>query len=199
MQPTEAIVAAFDFDGTLTRKDSFLEFIKHCFGVRRFITGMLIMSPILVLYKLKIIANSRAKQAVFSHFFEGMTKRHFNEHCHSFKSKIDRFVRQEAIEKLEFHLSEHHKVVIVSASIENWIQPWAVENRIDLIIGTQAEFVSDKLTGRFSSPNCFGPQKEIRLKKEFPNLHQKTLYAYGDSKGDKDLLRIADHSFYRKF
>lgn len=66
-------VAVFDFDGTLIRKDSFLEFIKFAFGERAFLTGFFLNSPYLVAFKLKLYPNWKAKERVFSYFFRGMS------------------------------------------------------------------------------------------------------------------------------
>lgn len=70
-------VAVFDFDGTLIRKDSFLEFIKFAFGKRAFLTGFFLNSPYLVAFKLKLYPNWKAKERVFSYFFRGMSYEQF--------------------------------------------------------------------------------------------------------------------------
>ena len=70
-------LALFDFDGTLTRRDTFLEFIRFCFGSGRLYAGLLLFSPLLILMKLHLYPNGKAKQQVFSHFFQGMDEHRF--------------------------------------------------------------------------------------------------------------------------
>ena len=194
-------VAAFDFDGTITTKDTLPQFIKHCFGNSRFFFGMFMLSPILLLFKLKVIRNDLAKQILFSYYFKGMKKQKFLLHCDSFKDKIDGILSPNALEKIDFHYSENHYLVIVSASIEDWIKPWVQKNnKFDYVIGTKIAFDSNnKITGRFLSKNCYGKQKAVRLKEHITDIAHKTLFAYGDSTGDKELLSMADFSFYQKF
>ena len=43
-------LALFDFDGTITNRDSFIDFIKFAKGNLKFFQGFMILSPILILY-----------------------------------------------------------------------------------------------------------------------------------------------------
>jgi hypothetical protein len=54
-------IYAFDFDGTLTTRDTLLEFIRFVFGIRRMLFGFLIYSPLLILMKLRLYSNYKAK------------------------------------------------------------------------------------------------------------------------------------------
>ena len=63
-------IAFFDFDGTITTKDTLLEFIKFTKGTPSFLTGFLLNSPYLVAYKLNLIPNQRAKEKVMQYFFK---------------------------------------------------------------------------------------------------------------------------------
>ena len=199
MALTSSHIAVFDFDGTITTKDSYIEFIIHCFGKFKTYLGFLFLSPVILLYKIRIVSNDFAKEITFTYFFKGMEVFHFLDKCDSFKYKISVILKNEALNKIAFHQSEGHQLVIVSASMEDWIRPWAMENHFVDVIGTQPEIINNKLTGKFATKNCYGIQKVIRLKKKISQLDQKTLHAYGDSKGDKELLKIADFPFYKCF
>ena len=60
-------------------------------------------------------------------------------------------------------------------------------------IGTKVEVDLDgKLTGRFLTKNCYGPEKVNRLLEIEPDRKNYFLYAYGDSRGDKEMLECAD-------
>lgn len=192
-------IAAFDFDGTITIKDTYPAFLKHCFGTIKTYLGFLLLSPVLVLYKMKIIPNDVAKQLTFIYFFKGMDKEKYLDQCESFKKRITEIVRPEALDKIMYHRAKRHYLVIVSASIEDWIRPWANENHFDYVIGTQPEIAKNKLTGKFASENCYGYQKVTRLTQHIPDIAQRYVYAYGDSQGDKQLLAMANMAFFRSF
>lgn len=118
-------LALFDFDGTITTDDSLLKFIRFVVGDVRFIIGLIVLSPILVAYKLKLIPNYKAKQKMLSWFFKGCSQKEFKKVANDYSLKhIDEILRQKAMEKLSWHKKQNHKIVIVSASIECWLYPW---------------------------------------------------------------------------
>ena len=83
--------------------------------------------------------------------------------------------------------------------MKNWIAPWAKENGIKEVISTEVEIKNSILTGKFRTRNCHGKEKVQRLLEKYPSREKYFLYAYGDSRGDKELLKLADKKFYRKF
>lgn len=187
------IVAVFDFDGTLTTKDTFVEFIKHSCGTMKFILGFLLYSPLLVLMKLKLYPNDKCKQKVFSFFFKGMSLVDFQHHCESFSLEIENFKKSSVFSIFQRHISDGADVYIVSASIEDWIIPFSNKYGVKKVIGTKIEVDTDGiLTGRFSTPNCYGAEKVNRFIVHEPNRQDYSLWAYGDSRGDKEMIDYAD-------
>ena len=197
---TSKIVAAFDFDGTLTKTDTFRLFLLHCFGLRACLRGLWDNKRILTRYMLGRTTNHQAKQTVFSYFFKGMKQKDFDDVCSQFaRTRIPGQLKTDAMEKLNWHIQNGHMVVLVSASIENWILPWAETKGVDIVLATIAGVKNDILTGRFSGANCYGSEKVRRLLERFPNRQAYQLFAYGDSRGDRELLALADVAFYRRF
>lgn len=189
----EKTIAAFDFDGTITTKDTLFDFIRFYFGLPKLMIGLIILSPMLTLFKVGLIKNSKAKELLISYFFKNTDIHDFNKQCALYSIRIDNISRVNILEKIQWHIKQHHTVVIVSASIRNWIEPWAVKNGVSLIISTEIEEKLGKLTGKFATNNCYGQEKVNRLLNSFPNREDYILYAYGDSRGDKELLEIADY------
>lgn len=187
------IVAAFDFDGTLTTKDTLWEFIKFSKGKWRLYAGMLACSPILVAYLLHLYPNDKAKQVVFCHFFKGMAYDRFRLLGEAFASRVNDIVNLPMLEKLEAHYRSGATVCVVSASISEWVEPWCKAHHVSHVLCTQIE-VSEHgiLTGRFLSKNCYGKEKVRRLLDVEPHRETYHLIAYGDSGGDTELLRFAD-------
>lgn len=193
MSKEEYTVAAFDFDGTITTKDTLFDFIAFYHGKAKLIKGLCVLSPILIAFKAGIISNSTAKEKLFSFFFKGESADKYNQICQSYANRITSICNQSTLEKINSHKQQNHKLIIVSASNANWIKPWAVSMGFDQVLGTEIEVKDEKLSGKFSSPNCYGKEKANRLLALYPNRSEYVLYAYGDSNGDKELLALADY------
>jgi phosphatidylglycerophosphatase C len=119
-------IYCFDFDGTLTKKDTLIEFIKFSMGKTRFLMGFLLYSPILVLMKLHLFPNWKAKQIIFKHFFGGMSIEDFDDYCVNFAAKNLYLLRLNGIGKIQEAKRKKERVLIVSASIDNWVKPFFV-------------------------------------------------------------------------
>ncbi len=189
-------VVAFDFDGTLTHQDSLLAFIRYVCGKPAFWWGFLLNSPLLVLMLLRLYPNGKAKERVFAHFFRGMPLDEFNAHCQQFAASHRHLLRPQGIKTVEQAQQEGAEVVIISASVDNWVQPFFPTVKV---LGTQIEVRDGRLTGRFLTNNCFGEEKVNRLLQQYPHREDYHLTAYGDSKGDRELLALADESHYQPF
>jgi HAD superfamily hydrolase (TIGR01490 family) len=193
-------VAAFDFDGTITTRDTFVEFIRFAKGTPALLLGFAMYSPLLIAYKLKLYPNWKIKQHLFSFFFKGMKLSDFDQFCNEFCRQSMHLTRSQAISSIQNHIEKGNSIVIISASIENWVHPFAEQLGVSSILCTKLE-IDQKgcLTGRFASANCYGAEKVRRLLQLYPHREEYHLVAYGDSKGDKELLNFADEQFYRRF
>ena len=194
------IVAAFDFDGTITNKDTLLEFISYTKGKKKLYRGLIKFLPYLILMKLKLYPNWKLKEIIFSYYFKGISLNQFNEWGENFSIKISSIVRPKAVLAIENHLKNGDNVIIISASIENWIIPWAKKIGLINVLSTKIEVdKTGKLTGKFLTKNCYGLEKVKRLVEIYPIKESFELIAYGDSDGDKELIKFADKGFYNKF
>lgn len=192
----KGVIAVFDFDGTLTKKDSVIEFAKHCVGKQRLFGGMMKSLPWILAWKFRILDGGKAKLHLFSSLYKGMEYSAFRRRCNDFISNVEEFQREDVVDKLHRHLQAGHRVFIVSASIREWILPWAMNQGVKEtnVIGTGMEVDTEGIiTGRFSTPNCKGVEKVRRLKSVVTDLEEYEVYAYGDSAGDLQMLAIADH------
>lgn len=193
------VIAAFDFDGTITTRDTLFDFIRFYFGLPRLILGIVLLSPVLIIFKLGFITNNKAKQILFSYFFKGLNIKDFDAMCQEYSDRVGDILQSEAINKIKEHQAQGHLVIIVSASVFNWIIPWAEKVEIKNVIATKIEIKNDIITGKFLGENCYGQEKVNRLLEVYPNISDYQLYAYGDSRGDMQLLDMADYPFYRDF
>jgi len=193
------ILALFDFDGTITTDDTLLRFIRFVVGDVSFVIGLFALSPTLITYKLKLTPNYKAKQKMLSWYFKGYKQEAFKKVANEYSlNHIDKIIRPKAKERLQWHKDKDHKIVIVSASIDCWLRPWCEKNGFELI-ATQLEIKNDIITGNLLTKNCYGEEKVNRIKETYNLDEFDYVYAYGDSDGDKDMLKIADESFYKPF
>lgn len=197
---TTQAIAAFDFDGTLTTHDSLLRFVALSRGQARLGLDLVATLPLLVLYRAGRIGNEVHKMKLFARAVAGMPAEAFAQHAESYaQTELRTMIRPEGLSRIEFHQARADRVIIISASPIDWIVPWAEAHGISEVIGNRAEVRVGRITGRLSGPNCYGPEKLRRLLALAPDRDAYTLFAYGDSRGDRELLGAADHTFYRRF
>jgi HAD superfamily hydrolase (TIGR01490 family) len=189
----------FDFDGTITTKDSFIEFLIFYKGKANFLLGMAIMSPYLGLFVLRLIPNWKAKQMVLRYFLKGESVDTLKRKCEDFAQQIlPSLIRPDALQTINQYKSDKSVVAVVSASAEDWVQPWCRTHGL-LCIATQLEIKNGKVTGNLCGPNCYGPEKVKRIEKQFTLKEFDEIVAYGDSSGDKEMFGIAHQFHYRPF
>lgn len=192
-------IAFLDFDGTVTTRDTLLEFIRFSKGKLPFYTGFVLNSPWLVAYRAKLISNQAAKERILAWFFRHTPLAEFQELCDRFATEVvPDLVRPKAIREIGMLRDKGFQIVIVSASPENWIRGWADTVPASLL-ATRLETHDDRLTGQILGQNCHGNEKVRRIGEAFNLDDYNEIYAYGDSSGDLPMLALAHHSFYRPF
>jgi phosphatidylglycerophosphatase C len=199
MPARAAVVAAFDFDGTITDRDSTTAFFRA--ELRgRLLPAVLRAAPVLAGYPLGLVARQRLKEALLVPLLGGRDERHVRAHAAAWAARsLPGMVRPAALERLRWHQAQGHRVVLVSAAIELLLTPWALATGVDDVLATRLEVRDGRLTGRISGLNCYGPEKVSRLRALVGDLDDVELYAYGDSRGDRELLAAAQHPVYRPF
>ncbi|GAA0563065.1 HAD family hydrolase [Chitinophaga japonensis] len=192
-------IAFFDFDGTITRRDTLFEIIRFQKGAPAMYAGLLVLSPALVLFKLKVLSSHTIKQVVLRYFFRGAPQAAFTEKCEAFcRQRLPRLLRPAALGAIQQHLAKGHQVVVVTASAQDWVAPWCTAMGITCI-ATRLEVENGRLTGNIAGLNCNGDEKVCRIRDAYDLQAFEHVYAYGDSSGDKPMLAIAGTSQYKPF
>lgn len=192
-------ILVFDFDGTLTTRDTLIAFIRFARGTAWLLCCLALLLPRLLLMKVGLADNGRTKERLFAMCFKGMPVACFDDLCRRFAATVGRSLkRQDTWGVMEKAVADGRPVYVVSASVHNWVRPFFQE--AVAVIGTQVESEDGRLTGRFLTPNCYGAEKVRRLKASLPDLADARphyyIIAYGDSRGDKEMLAYADESHY---
>ncbi|RYF40764.1 MAG: HAD-IB family hydrolase [Comamonadaceae bacterium] len=196
-------VAAFDFDGTLTRGDTLLPFLAQGLGWPRFGWTLLACSPWLAGYALRLVANDVAKARLLKRAFAGRSGAEVNAWTARWVAgSLPARLRGDALAQLAAHRKAGHVCVMVSASPDIYLESVARELGFDGLLCTRMEAREGVFTGRMATPNCHGEQKVVRLnawlaQRFGADAGQVVLHAYGDTAGDKPMLRLADKAWYR--
>jgi phosphatidylglycerophosphatase C len=197
------VIAAFDFDGTLTQRDTLLPFLARGLGWPQFLWALLKCLPWLAAFALRLIPNHVAKQKLLLATLKNRTSTEMDDWTsrwldHDFPGQLQGWT----MARLAEHQQAGHCCVMVSASPDIYLKRVARQLGFDALLCTEMALVDGRLTGRMQTPNCHGEQKVLRLKAWMAERFSQgggaqVDYAYGDTSGDEPMLRLATHAFYR--
>lgn len=195
----DAPIVAFDFDGTITTKDSFTAFLKWRAGPVRWWVGCLQLIPAALAYGFHR-DRGRIKAAAVKLFLKGAPHDRLEADAVRFAElHAGQLFRPDAVATWKRWRERGARMVIVTASPDIVVRPFGRALGADMVLGTQLSYDSDnRVVGAFSGPNCRGAEKVVRLHEVFgPGL--RLAAAYGDTSGDTEMLAIADEPGYRIF
>jgi len=194
-------VAAFDFDGTLSRRDALLPFIHFCKGNLKTLACLAAVLPYAACFALGMKTRQQVKESLLTHAFEGEPYAKILEQGNQFaKHQINNQLIPAGVAKLRWHQQQGHRCILISANLNVFLLPWAKKMGFDDLLCSQLDVDrAGNVTGRLLGPNCWGAEKVLRLKQLLGPKKNFTLYAYGDSKGDRELLELADYPFCNRF
>lgn len=190
-------LVAFDFDGTMTRGESFMRFLIFVTPGWRLPWLTLRSLPYLLAYLLRLMSSERAKERVVTIFLRGRARSALLPLAVRFgRERIPQTLRPEAVARLHHHLKQGHVCVLVSATLALYLEPWAYEMGFDTVLATGLEVdAQGRFTGRLSTPNCYGQAKADRIRAHYGAA--RLLAAYGDTRGDREMLAMAEQPGYR--
>lgn len=193
------IVAFFDFDGTLTRGDTLMPFVRHVVGPTRFYAGLVLLTPVLAGYFARVVPNHVAKEAVLRHYFGGRALDELFIHGGGFCERVlPDMMHNAGMECLAWHLDQGHECVLVSASLDVYLQAWAEAQGFHAVLCSALEHQDGRITGRLLGNNCYGREKVSRIRAWLAERRPQETWAYGDTSGDLHMLRMVDRGFWVK-
>ena len=190
---------AFDFDGTLTIRDSFTEFLRWRAGPAGWALGLVKLAPAVAAYA-RDRDRGRIKAASVREFLKGTPRADLEADAERFADRVwSRFMRPDALEVWNDWGAKGAHRVIVTASPETTVAPFARRLGAEALLGTPLMFdLGDRVAGAFAGPNCRGQEKVRRLQAVYGDELRLTA-AYGDTSGDTEMLAIADAPGFRVF
>jgi phosphatidylglycerophosphatase C len=186
-----ATIAAFDFDGTLTRRDCMVPFLCRVAGSGAVVRALAAESPAMARG-----GRDGVKVGVLRRLLAGRSFADVTSRGELFAGDImDRRLRSDTVAILRRHQDAGDRTVLVSASLRPYLEPVATALGIDHVICTELEVVDGVLTGEIVGGNCRGAVKATRLQAWMGDRppDDGVLWAYGDSSGDDELLALATH------
>ena len=188
-------VAAFDFDGTLTRRDTFFPFLRRLSGTPTLARAVAANGRSIGLAAAGRGDRDAAKAALLARLLTGVPLSHAVEAAERHAEALVPRLRGAVLDRLRWHQQQAHEVVIVTASPACAVQPVADRLGVHVVLGTRLEVGPDGLlTGRLLGPNNRCEEKVRRLNEHLQGVTCE-LWAYGDTAGDDALLAAADHAF----
>jgi phosphatidylglycerophosphatase C len=160
-QDTELVgdpIVAFDFDGTLTTRDSFTAFLRWRTPPTRWILGGLRLVPAALSY-IGHRDRGRIKAAAVREFLRGVTRERLESDARRFAELHSRsLLRPDAVMAWKRWREERVRLVIVTASPDIVVAPFARGLGADDVIGTRLPELSWTTKGCASDPGLWsGP------------------------------------------
>ncbi|WP_288385363.1 HAD family hydrolase [uncultured Acinetobacter sp.] len=190
-------IAFFDFDGTITSTDSYTPFIFQTIPASRMKKGKFLLAPYILGYRLNLIRGTVLRSKIFKLGFAGLDANELQQKGLSFsQSYLPQIIRPQALKRIQWHLAQGDRVVVVSASMDVYLKPWCAQYGLDLLC-SEVDAIDGKITGIYKNGDCSREVKKQRILDNYDLSLYAAIYAYGDTIEDHEMLSLATHAFYR--
>ena len=188
----------FDFDGTLTYKDTMFLFLKY-YDSKKYFWSYFKHIPVFILVKLKLMDAELAKKSFIASVLKGEREIKINRKVLAFfEEYYPKIIRESALDFLKNIDKNNTTFYLVSASLDIWVRPFAKKMGMTLI-ATEAQFVEGRFTGNFQTKNNNGEEKVKRIKQVIGDQKFDKIIAFGDTSGDKPMLSFAHEGHFQFF
>ncbi len=188
----------FDFDGTLTYKDTMFLYLKF-YNSAKYKVQFIKHLPLFVLFKLKLADAEKVKKSFIASILKGQSKSKIEEKSQLFfEENYPKIIRENALDFIKNIDRENTESYLITASLDIWVKPFAEKFQMKLL-ATRAEFENDIFTGNFIGKNCNGKEKVNRIKEAVSGKKFDKTIAFGDTSGDRQMLNWANESHYEFF
>ncbi|ANF81583.1 phosphoserine phosphatase [Acinetobacter sp. NCu2D-2] len=187
-------LALFDFDGTLYPHDSFTGFIFYTLSKRHIIRRGIPILPWILAYYAKLYPAHKMRPKLYQAMFKGITVKDISIKRQHYVLKLLQNLHPELLKQLLQHQAQHHRVVLVSATVDLYLKDVAEQLGIDVIC-SKVEVKSGILTGRYTTEDCSNTHKKQRIIQQFSLEQLQTIYAYGNSHEDLEMLSLSHQPY----
>lgn len=190
-------LALFDFDGTITTRETFPDFMRHAVAPRRSAIAKVLLAPLVIGYRFGLVPGRVIRAIVVRAGFSGRREADIREAGERFaRDVLPALVRPEALERIGWHRAQGDEVVVVSGGLELYLDAWCRQHDLPLIASRLA--VRDgRLTGRYDGADCVGAEKSRRIRARYRLGDYAQVFAYGDTHEDHAMLALAHRKWFR--
>jgi phosphatidylglycerophosphatase C len=190
-------LALFDFDGTITRSDTFTPFLRLSVRPARKVAGSVLLAPVILGYKLGMMSGRTSRPIAARVAFQGEQASDVRAVGLRYAREVlPGVVRRRARERIAWHQQQGDAVVVVSGSLDVYLRCWCESIGVDVIC-TELEERDGRLTGRYVGGDCSGSEKPRRIRQRYDLGRYPVVYAYGDTIDDREMLGLAHEKYYR--
>lgn len=190
-------LALFDFDGTISERELFADFVGRAVPAQRLRSGRWRFAPLVLGYKLGLVSGSTVRARVVDYGFRGLDGASVEQAGQRFADEVlPGAIRPEALQRIAWHREQGDTVVVVSGAFDVYLRHWCERYGLDLICSA-LEAEDGVLTGRYRGAQCVGKEKPRRVSERYDLSRYAQIYAYGDTREDLDMLALAHRRWYR--
>lgn len=194
---TTMSLALFDFDGTITTRETMPEFVRRSVGRRRLLVGWLLLAPLVLGYRVGIVSGTLVRRAIVRVAYSGIPASTLEAHGRDFAAEhLPHVLREEAMQRIAWHRAQGHRVVVVSGGLAAYLAPWCEAQGLELVCSSLQQS-GGILTGRYDGRQCVMAEKARLVRERYDLAAYPVIYAYGDTPEDQDMLAIASRRYYR--
>lgn len=190
-------LALFDFDGTITVKETIPDFMRAAVRPHRVWLGSLFLMPFVLGYKARLVSGTMVRAVLCRVGFWRIPTQELEAHGKRFAREVlPTTLRAQAMERIAWHKRRGDTVVVVSGGLDLYLSHWCREHGIELLCSV-LEQREGRFTGRYLGRQCVHDEKARLVQERFALSTFSRVYAYGDTPEDRALLALAHESYYR--
>ncbi|CAD0343648.1 HAD-IB family hydrolase [Xanthomonas hortorum pv. cynarae] len=189
-------LALFDFDHTITTCDTYARFLRKVATPAQLAAAKWQLGPWVLGYRVGLISAQALRARVTRLVFSARSLEEMTMHGAAYaRNNLPGMLRTNVMQRIDWHQAQGHEVVLVSASLDLYLQPWCAQHDLSLICN-RLEHDAGVLSGRYANGDC-GPLKATQIRLRYDLSQYECVHAYGDSREDTPLLALAQQRWYR--
>lgn len=190
-------IALFDFDGTVTTRETFPDFIRQAVPPKRLALGKLLLAPLVLGYRAGVVSGTTVRASIVKFGFTGLPASDVECAGAAFAQDVlPTLLRADVMDRIAWHKAQGATVAVVSGGFDVYLAPWCDTHGLALLC-SRLEHVDGILTGRYLGPQCVGEEKAARIRAAYDLWRYAQIHAYGDTPEDRAMLALATHKTYR--
>ncbi|MEZ5545623.1 MAG: HAD family hydrolase [Lysobacteraceae bacterium] len=195
--PAPTSLALFDFDGTITHRETMPDFVRGSVGRVRLFVGQVLLAPWVMGYRLGLVSGVTVRDAIVRFAYTGVPVPVVETAANKFAQEVlPGTLRNEAMQKIAWHKAQGHDVVVVSGGLDVYLAPWCAAHGLNLLCSSLQQR-NGVLTGRYEGRQCVREEKARRIREHYDLESYSCIHAYGDTPEDRDMLELATVRYYR--